>query len=149
MWAAGSTTVDLRRSTDRMMRVKLASVAMSLWFGSFLNAQDVFECARTGNVARIEQLATLVPDTVNARNQSGFTPLIIAAYRGQPEAVAMLLKKHADIDAGSSEGTALIAATFQGNAGIVRGLLANGAKVDAVNEFGVTALMYAAMAGSA
>ncbi len=116
---------------------------------SFCFAQDVFDAARTGNVQRLKELVKLQPDTVNAKNPAGFTPLILAGYRNQMEAVKFLIIHKVDVNADSPEGTALLAACYKGNLSFAELLIANGARIDATNIHGTTALMYAAMSGNA
>lgn len=110
-----------------------------------LNGQDVFEAARKGDLARLEALYKLSRDTIQSKNESDFTPLIIAVYRNQPEAAEWLLKKGARVDAVSPEGSALVAAVYKSNFKLAELLLKNKANPDLVNADGVTALMYAAM----
>ncbi|HKX86566.1 MAG TPA: hypothetical protein VJL37_07830, partial [Flavobacterium sp.] len=43
---------------------------------------DVFEVARTGTVDQMKTLSASNPDVVNALNDEGNSPLIIACYKG-------------------------------------------------------------------
>jgi ankyrin repeat protein len=84
---------------------------------------------------------------VNARSNSGNTPLIMQAgqasklnYPLEPR-VELLLAKGADVNATDKSGrTALMAAAALGRAGVVRVLLKHGAKATARNAKGVNAL---------
>lgn len=111
-------------------------------------AQDIFDVARSGNMAKMEELVKLKPDTVNARNEHGFTPLIIAAYRNQLRAVEFLLKHKADIHATSPEGPVILAACYKGNLELTELLLKYNADVNAQNDKGTSALMYAALSNN-
>lgn len=120
-------------------------IAALFIFQSSCFAQDVFEAARTGNIKRLEELVKLKPDTVNSKNAAGFTPLIIAGYRDQMEAVKFLIAHKADVNAGSPEGPALLGACYKGNVVFAEILIRHKAEVNAVNTHGTTALMYATM----
>ncbi len=116
-----------------------------LWlvpFGHF--AQDIFQAARSNDTTRIKALHILNQDSINSTNENGFSPLIIAVYSQQADAVKALLQLGANPNANSPEGTALVAASYKGNLNLLNLLLSNGAKPDECNEDGVSALMYAA-----
>jgi len=82
---------------------------------------------------------------VNAKHKGAWTPLMIAAYNGDPFTVKALLAKGADVYARDDEGrTALILALqardpyAHGRTEIVKALLANGADVNAMDKQGNT-----------
>ncbi len=91
---------------------------------------------------------------VNARENNGATPLILAAMGGKVEIdgqgplVALLLAHKADINAKSLNGmTALHVAALLGKADVVKVLLANGADTHAEDQKGNTPSDYAAQQG--
>ncbi|MCW4467605.1 ankyrin repeat domain-containing protein [Flavobacterium sp. MFBS3-15] len=109
--------------------------------------QALFLAARQGNVPVLEEIFPLI-DNVDRRDDRGFTPLIIAAYNNQPEAVAALLKAGAHPDlADKGANTALMGASFKGHADVARILIGHGASLDAQHGNGGTALMFASMFG--
>lgn len=110
-----------------------------------VSAQDIFEASRTGDAKRIKELAGQKSDTVNAVNDKGFTPLMIACYRGQLKAAKMLVSKGADVNGKSHEGSPLQAACFQNETAIASLLIKNGANLDVQGPDGNTALMYAVL----
>ncbi len=110
--------------------------------------QDVFECARTGNKTRIEQLEKLSPDTIDAINEAGFTPIILAVYRGHEDLVRYLTEKKVDLDYISPEGTALMAACYKNQTNIAAYLLASGAGPNIRTPEGSSALLYAVLSGN-
>lgn len=116
-----------------------------LFYFSSASAQSIFDAARKGDVARIEFLHKLNPDTINSLNESKFTPLIIAVYRNQNEAAKYLLKLGALVDTKSPEGAAILAACYKNNLEAAELLLKYKTEINSVNEEGTTALMYAAM----
>jgi ankyrin repeat protein len=89
--------------------------------------RGVFDLAREGEVARIEQLLGAgLP--VNLTNSAGDTLLLLAAYHDHPELVAALLQAGADTSRVNDRGqTALGAAVFRRSAAIVTALLRAGA----------------------
>lgn len=125
-----------------MKRSSVIFIVVSFLYTS-LSAQNVFEAARSGDVARIEFLMTLNPDTISTYNENGFSPLIIASYRNQVKVVEFLLSKGVDVNADSPEGTALIGSCYKGNIEIAKLLLEHKATINAQNEQGTTPLIFA------
>ncbi|MBO4628533.1 MAG: ankyrin repeat domain-containing protein [Treponema sp.] len=75
----------------------------------------------------------------------GYTPLMLASAYEKIEAIELLIKNGANVNATTSDGrTTLILATVDGHTESVKTLLANGAEVDGKDKNGVTALMDAA-----
>jgi len=108
--------------------------------------QDIYDACRKGNVELIKQLSKVNPDTINTPNKSGYTPLIIAGYRNQLEAVKVLLDLGANVNAISEDGTVLTAACYKSNTALVKILLEQHADVNVKNNAGTTPLMFAIMA---
>jgi len=107
----------------------------------------LFSASRKGNVPVLKEIFDIIKD-VNVTDDKGYTPLIIAAYNNQPEAVTALLSAGAFIDATDGSGnTALMGACFKGYAEVAQLLLDSGANVNAVHGNGGTALMFAVMFG--
>ncbi len=86
---------------------------------------------------------------VNAPDWLRRTPLLIAAQKGYPDMVMLLLENGAEVNVADARGnTPLIFVAHKiGNVEITRRLLEKGAAVDAQNGVGETALMYAAWRG--
>jgi len=63
------------------------------------STQNVFDAARTGNVARLRALVEKDPKVVGMRMLIGATPLHLAAANGQRAAAEFLLEHGADINA--------------------------------------------------
>ena len=108
--------------------------------------QDIYDACRKGNVEQIKRLSKLNPDTINTPNHSGYTPLLIAGYRNQLEAVKVLLELGAKVNVLSEEGTVLTAACYKSNIELVKILLEQHADVNSKNNAGTTPLMFAIMA---
>jgi ankyrin repeat protein len=123
----------------RYILLFLFSISTSL----IAQQKDCFDIARKGTVEQMMQLYEANHDVVNSKNDFGFTPLILACYQGNNEVATFLIKKNADINYVSDEGTALMAAVVKGNLELVKVLLMNKANPDLTNSLGTTALMYA------
>jgi ankyrin repeat protein len=108
--------------------------------------QDIYDACRKGNVELIKQLSKVNPDTINTPNKSGYTPLLIAGYRNQLDAVKVLLDLGANVNAVSEDGTVLTAACYKSNTALVKILLEQHADVNVKNNAGTTPLMFAIMA---
>lgn len=86
----------------------------------------------------------------NMRDAFGYTPLTVAALEKRPACIAALLERGADVNLSSAGGwTPLIGGAMAG-AGIdvLEPLLKKGAEIDARNQWGCTALYYAAGFGA-
>lgn len=107
----------------------------------------LFSASRQGNVPVLNEIFTLI-ENVDVIDERGYTPLIIAAYNNQPEAVKVLLYAGADSNATDGSGnTALMGACFKGYPEIAQLLINNGADINAQHGNGGTALMFAVMFG--
>ena len=111
---------------------------------------DVFESAAFGDLDRLSELLATEPDLVNAASGDGFTPLHLAAFFGQTDAVRLLLARGAEPDVrgqGWMTGTALHSAASRLQSDVVRILLEAGANPDVRQSAGWTPLHAAAMNG--
>lgn len=90
---------------------------------------DLWQVAETGD---LEQLQTILAQDgdLNATNEAGATPLMVAAYHGQLEMVRALAGKGAALNAKDRDGfTAAMLAESRGHKDIVRTLVARGATI--------------------
>ncbi len=111
---------------------------------------DVFDAAALGRTDRLTELLDDNPELAKEWASDGFTPLSLAAFFGQPQAVALLLDRGADVSAVSRnamEVQPLHAATAARNAEIVTLLLDAGADPDARQHGGWTPLAAARHSG--
>lgn len=108
----------------------------------------LFEAARLGRADIIPLLAKQGAD-LNGYNERGFTPLILAAYNGQAEAVDTLISNGADpCKPDANQGnTAQMGVAFKGNDGLAARLLKEKCDVNVLNRAGQTALMMASLFG--
>ena len=105
------------------MMIRLTILFLGLIISVYSNAQSVFDAARSGDIERLEVLYLEFPDTLDVTDENGFTPLILATYRNQVEAVEYLLDHGVNTDYLSQEGTALHAACYKGSIKIAKLLI--------------------------
>ena len=108
---------------------------------------NVFEAAAFGDLDRLSQLLGEDADLVDAMSGDGFTPLHLAAFFGQTDAVRLLLARGAACDpvgTGWMTGTPLHSAAAASHASIVHVLLEAGADPNARQRHGYTPLHSAA-----
>jgi ankyrin repeat protein len=105
--------------------------------------EDIFSLIRKDNVSEIKKAVKNQPNCINQINHNSFTPLILAAYKGNIEIVELLLFEGAKINYQSEMGTALTAAVFKGNIDISKLLLEFKADPNGTDLNGITPLMYA------
>src|SRR5689334_2097559 len=111
---------------------------------------NVFEAATFGDLDRLTELLADDPDLADAMSGDGFTPLHLAAFFGQTDAVRLLLARGAAVDrngTGWMTGTPLHAAASGSHAGVVRMLLEAGADPNNRQRHGYTPLHSAAANG--
>jgi hypothetical protein len=94
---------------------------------------------------RVRELVELGwPGSVEARDNAGWTPLILASHCDKPACLRALLAAGADAGAVDGRGsTALIAACFGANEACARLLVERGADVNATDNNGFTPLSFA------
>ncbi|MCK6608188.1 MAG: ankyrin repeat domain-containing protein [Flavobacterium sp.] len=108
-----------------------------------INNKDIFDVARNGTIEDVKVLMQKNKDTINAVNTNGFTPLLLACYRGNNGVAEYLIKKINDINYVSPSGTALAAAVVKGNYYLAQKLLLYQANPNLSDEQGMVPLMYA------
>lgn len=108
-------------------------------------AQSIFDHVRNGNLEAVKQTLKQSPDSVNAINEAGNSVLVIASYKGQVEIVKLLLKKGADPNLSSAEGSPILAAVFKSDLAIAKLLLKKKVSLTAVGRDGNSALHYAVL----
>ena len=111
---------------------------------------NLYEAAGTGQTARLRDLITANPELVNSHSFDGFTPLGLAVFFGQREAVNALLAAGADVNLASREAmkvSPLASAAAAGQLEIARTLIAHGADVNARAAGNLTPLHSSAASG--
>lgn len=112
--------------------------------------KSIHKAAYKGDLSKVKEILERDPSQVNARNNSGVTPLYLAALMGNVEIVNFLLAHNAYIEAENSLGERPLAkaAKFgnsKGNYDTLKTLLEHGAIVNCKDMFGQTPLHEAAL----
>jgi surface polysaccharide O-acyltransferase-like enzyme len=101
----------------------------------------IWGAADAGDLGVIEKLLAEGAAVDGPDGERGLTPLIWAALADRAEAVELLIRRGADVNATAGDGaTPLHAAAFLGHEKTVAALVQNGANVNAVNKRGQTPL---------
>lgn len=112
---------------------------------------DVFEASATGEIGALARRLDEDPSRANAVADDGFTPLGLAAFFRQRDALRLLLARGADVNRASQNAqrvAPLHSAIAGRDEGIVADLLARGADVHARQDLGFTPLHNAAAEGN-
>ena len=122
-----------------------AVLVLPVW--GAVSDQQFLDIAANGSVQEIID-AINGNANINAVNDYGMTALMLAADRGHPGIVDVLLKAGADGNVQNKVGyTALIIASTPDHEEVIRMLLKAGADINAKNQGGETALIHAAWFG--
>lgn len=112
-----------------------------------LNDKEFLRLCNSGNAEKIKE-AVMNGANVNAKDNDGWTALMLIAYDGNKKAAEVLVKYGTDVNAGDKNGvTALMKAVSKGYNEIAALLLAHEANVNAKDKDGNTALMLVAREG--
>ncbi|SDJ55100.1 ankyrin repeat domain-containing protein [Chryseobacterium jejuense] len=127
-------------------------IALSVFLGSFLWAQEkaksIFDIARSGTVSEVKELMKQNPDIINQTNENGFSPLILACYRGNVEVAEFLIDHVKNVNYKSKEGTALAGLSVKYNKKLVEDLLKKNADPNIADDTGSTPLFWAVKFGN-
>lgn len=127
-------------------------VILGIFLSSLLSAQEktksIFDIARTGTVAEVTELMKQNPDIINQVNENGFSPLILACYRGNTEVARYLIDHVKDLNYKSKEGTALAGLAVKYNKDLVERLLKKKADPNIADATGYTPLFWAVKFGN-
>jgi ankyrin repeat protein len=122
---------------------KLLLLSAIIFSTSVFAQTDVFSAARSGDTKAIAQLYALNADTINAENQQGYTPLILACYYNQTAVLELLMQYKVALNETPNSPTALQAASYKGFKDCVKLLLDYGANPNIVDANGTSPLIYA------
>lgn len=126
---------------------------LSMFLGlAFLSAQEkaksIYDVARSGTVAEVKELMKQNPDLINQTNEGGFSPLILACYRGNVEVAEFLMDHVKDVNYKSREGTALSGLAVKYNKELAEYLLSKNADPNIADASGYTPLFWAVKFGN-
>lgn len=69
--------------------------------------------ARSGTTIEASELLKKNPDLANVLNEAGYSPLILACYRGNTEVAKFLIQNGANLNYNNAMGTPLMAAVLK------------------------------------
>jgi ankyrin repeat protein len=122
-------------------------LALSLCSGTVFS-MDIFEAAREGDLARVQELIGVDPSVVRQQDLHGWTPLHWAAFNGCTRVVQVFLCTEAGVNLQNNFGsTPLHLAAYCARVDVVRVLLAAGADPSIVNRDGLNPLWLAITQG--
>jgi ankyrin repeat protein len=109
--------------------------------------EQLLDAAHGGDLDEVEILIAQGA-SVNAKNESRWTPLIYAAMRGYEAVCKLLIEKNASVEAKDNDGrTPLTWAARYDRMAVCKLLIANKASVEAKDNDGWTPLIWAARCG--
>lgn len=116
---------------------------------TFKQDPDIFDFARFGDLRGLAEL--IQGDACNhldAKNNKGYSALMLAVYNGQNDFCEALLRCGANVNSHDKmENTPLMAAAFKGNLEMVKLLIQFGADTNARNRAGISAYDWAVLFG--
>ncbi|MBC7846120.1 MAG: ankyrin repeat domain-containing protein [Flavobacterium sp.] len=104
---------------------------------------DIFDIARKGTVQELYNAILLNKKAIDSIDSRGFTPLILACYRGNISVAIEIIQKSKLLDYASSNGTALAATVMSEKIELANELLKNKANPNITDSNGVSPLMLA------
>ena len=103
-------------------------------------SEDIFALARSGNINSLRRFIEITRGLdINEKNHKGYSPLMIAVYRGNLDAAKLLLGKGADPTSTEFSGNTVL----MGDVVMVMLLLQRGARKNSKNHTGFTAEQWA------
>ncbi|MGE8534140.1 MAG: ankyrin repeat domain-containing protein [Chryseobacterium sp.] len=132
--------------------MKNVILILGLFLSSLISSQEkaksIFDIARSGTVPEVQELMKQNPDIINQINENGFSPLILACYRGNTDVADFLIDNVKDVNYKSREGTALAGLAIKYNKDLVEHLLKKKADPNIADTTGYTPLFWAVKSGN-
>lgn len=130
------------------MKNLIIIISFFLAFSFVKGQKNVFDIARTGTVEELKDLIKKDQNIINTTNEQGFSPLILACYRGNVEVAEFLIDHVKDVNYKSQEGTALAGLSIRYNRDLVIALLQKNADPNIADSNGTTPLIWAIKTGN-
>lgn len=125
---------------------KLELILFMTFFANLAFGQEainVFDIARKGTVEQVKAVLKINQNAFHVLNEDGYSPLVLATYRGNNEVAKLLIDSGSYINVSTKMGTPLMAAIVKDNNEIAQLLLEKKADVNTTDANGTTALIYA------
>jgi hypothetical protein len=104
---------------------------------------DVFDIGRKGTLEQAKEKLKENPNSFNVINEEGYSPLLLACYRGNNDVAKFLIDNGSDVNGKSKFGTPLMACIVKRNNEIAKLLIEKKANLNFSDLSGMTALIYA------
>lgn len=103
---------------------------------TYRTESDIFDFARNGDLRGLADLLTQEPETdLNAKNNRGYSALMLGVYNNQKDFCEALLRCGANVNSTDSMGNTLaMGAAFKGNVDILKLLLTFDADLSLINH---------------
>jgi ankyrin repeat protein/L-ascorbate metabolism protein UlaG (beta-lactamase superfamily) len=138
-----------REETLRAYRKTIVAILALAFVVIPSRAAEIHDAVRAGDLAQIKALVAKDPKAVNAVDELGQTPLLLAAAGGHKDVVDLLIAKGADVKAVCRDGRNLLhSAAAGGLVDLMERLVRAGFPVDGPDRYGRTPLLKAAEGGS-
>jgi ankyrin repeat protein len=125
----------------KALLVSCCILALAAW----LRPQEIFDAFRKDDIQTVKALVEKNPDTVNACDPNGDTPLHYAAYGGGAALINFLIDKSAKVEAQNTRHqTALHVAAINDRTEAVAALLRRGASIETRDDYGRSPLVLCA-----
>lgn len=130
----GDTALDYGES-DKTIIELLRQAKSGKKANTAYSADDIFSLVRKGDLTKLQELLKKNPSAVNAKDESGATPLHYAARQNAPEMIRVFLANKADVNAKDKESKTPLhfAAHGFGSVDAIKALLESGADPNANN----------------
>ena len=106
-----------------------------LLFQLHVSAQDVFDIARNGNAKAMQKHLKKHPEHLELQSENGFTPLLLATYRGRYDVAVVLLDAGADATKCFKEGSPIYSVIFKADTQMLQLLIERGVNVNDTCQF--------------
>jgi ankyrin repeat protein len=131
-----------------MRKAILAGIVLLL-AAKAVHSQEIFDAVKTGDLSKVKALVEADPLLLQARDESGCTPLHWACRGDHEEVLTYLVTHKADVNAKDAQGnTPLNCAAQAGRLAAVRRLMDHGADAAHKSYFGYTPLLQAILSNS-
>jgi ankyrin repeat protein len=111
------------------------NLAVLLCLSANLQAQSIFDLARSGTVDEMQTYLDKNPEHINQISENGFSAFLLAAYRGNNKVANLLIEKGADLSSCYSEGSAIYALIYKNNTELLTAILKKGVNVNDTCQF--------------